>query len=280
MMRFSTVFAKAKDKDDERSINQALAAATKNINDLASAVVNDMVGRFTVQYGLNWPAALAANLGYNWITVFQAALGANWAQALAADAQDGATNGLDAKTVKGSGIGTLSPSLGATFAAAFVGGEYTYGATTTSAPTTAAGHVFVSENAATDEFIAIDGATHFVYQGYRAHGTGAPTWKILWSPSSDGNGGQPPAPRPTSGTPAGGADAPGQYYSGGVSNASIYNAGSVSKATGQWEFSCTTFVSATGVIVAAKTINRIGNGYDGFSVSASETCVYDARRIS
>lgn len=38
MKRYSTVFAKTKDKNDERSINQALAAATHNINDLANAV--------------------------------------------------------------------------------------------------------------------------------------------------------------------------------------------------------------------------------------------------
>jgi hypothetical protein len=197
----------------------------------------------------------------------------------------GPAGGLDAGTVSGYGIGvSASPQMATSLDNYRTSGFFYDPGNLTNSPNgvNAASIIVIAEQntAWVSQFAIFRFASAGIVFKIRRFNTTWGAWETVWTPTSDGNGGQPPAPKPTSGTPAGGADAPGQYYSGSVSNASIYNAGPVSKATGQWEFSCTTFVSATGVIVAAKTINRIGNGYDGFFVSASETCVYDARRIS
>jgi len=96
-----------------------------------------------------------------------------------------------------------------------------------------------------------------------------------------GNGGQPPAPKPTTGTPSSGADGPGQMYTGSTSNAAIYGAGAVSKSTGVWFGWFTTWTTATGVITATKTGAAYGGGNTAlFTVSASETCNWFAVRVA
>lgn len=85
-----------------------------------------------------------------------------------------------------SAIGTLAPTL-TTFAASLGSGLFAYGASTTGAPSTNAGNVFVNAGTS-DAFLAFDLTTGFFYTGQRAHGTGAVTWRQLWDSGTDGTG--------------------------------------------------------------------------------------------
>ena len=71
----------------------------------------------------------------------------------------------------------------------------------------------------------------------------------IWSTANDGNAGQQPCPKPTAGTPTGGANAVGQYIAEDISSstADIYPSGITSR-TGTWEYQLIGFVAATGVL--------------------------------
>jgi hypothetical protein len=110
------------------------------------------------------------------------------------------------------------------------------------------------------------------------------SWDAAWTPRydyySDGNLAQPPAPKPTTGTPAGGANAPGQAIQGTVTAGnSVYYSGP-SNLTGQWKITAVTFNTSTGAIwTSSTTLGTIGNGF-WFTVPASSSTVFYTERQS
>jgi hypothetical protein len=97
---------------------------------------------------------------------------------------------FDADTVSGAGIGTAASIL-ATFSATLTSTLFSYAGSTTGAPTTDAGNGIVICDASRDVFW-VHASTAVLYHGYRGHGAGAISWEKIWTPVSDGNGGQPP----------------------------------------------------------------------------------------
>jgi len=97
----------------------------------------------------------------------------------------------------------------------------------------------------------------------------------LWSDTNDGNLGQPPMPRVTSGTPAGGTDGPGKLYTGQVTGTNtLYYSGSTDK-TGTWLLIYTDVASG----VYQRLYGSIGNGAIGV-VAAGSVCDYVCWRLS
>ena len=75
----------------------------------------------------------------------------------------------------------------------------------------------------------------------------------------DGNGGQPPAPKPTDGTPAGGANAQGKFIA--INQNSDYTL----PAGGTWIVAITIFVNSTGVY----STNYVGSDVAGGTTISS-----------
>lgn len=94
------------------------------------------------------------------------------------------------------GVGSASPPGIATFLAVLKSGTYTYGASTAGAPTADQGNVIFIPGISYDSAFATDITHWHTYYGIRGHGNGSFVWNKMWSASSDGNGGQPPAPKP------------------------------------------------------------------------------------
>ncbi|MFA5773012.1 MAG: pyocin knob domain-containing protein [Thermoplasmata archaeon] len=102
---------------------------------------------------------------------------------------------------------------------------------------------------------------------YRQKDTTWGAWKYLWSQDSDGNGGQPPAPKPALGAPAGGANGPGQFIP--ISQYSAYTAPGLGSAYWMGIIICHT--TATGAIVAANSGAGIWAGGTVFTCAAGQT---------
>ena len=96
-------------------------------------------------------------------------------------------------------------------------------------------------------------------------------WESVWSPSSDGNAGQPPAPKPTTGTPAGGANAPGQALSQSIGAGSTVYYSGASNLAGTWKIWCMVRITASNLVDWANTGFGIGSGAFIASVPAGET---------
>ena len=111
---------------------------------------------------------------------------------------------------------------------------------------------------------------------YRYHGS--TSWKSIWTSYSDGNGGQPPAPKPTTGTPAGGTNGVGKVTTayGVAAGTTIYYSGTANLA-GTWELFLFSKVAASGAFNYCDY--SIGSGLKGTVITGNS---YDliARRIS
>lgn len=125
-------------------------------------------------------------------------------------------------------------------------------------------------------YFAQNTATGAVWSGVKT-ATSTVTWQCL----ADGlNGSQPPAPKPTTGTPAGGADGVGQEYNGTLSGpATFYGSGGIAK-SGTWDLWVTT-VTATGAVVLTKTGGAHISGTTAlFSLISGETAQYKCVRVN
>jgi hypothetical protein len=167
---------------------------------------------------------------------------------------DGPSSGLDADTVSGYGIGNNGALL-TTFASASIPNGKYYGSLITGGPAGPNACVIEVLNhvGASDEYKVRDVVSALMYEGQRTHGaTSAITWYQIFSARTDGNGGQPPAPRPAI-SPSGGADTQGQAgsitYSGVT--ADLFPAG-VSKASGIWVYLWIGRVTASGAMTGAQ----------------------------
>jgi hypothetical protein len=101
----------------------------------------------------------------------------------------------------------------------------------------------------------------------------------IWTSTNDGNAGQPPAPKPSA-SPAGGADAPGQftpvaYFAAG---ASVYYSGATNK-TGIWKCVIRAITVATGLPNEDHCGQAIGTGSLG-TVPAGEAYYIYTERLS
>lgn len=96
------------------------------------------------------------------------------------------------------------------------------------------------------------------------------SWHKIWDDVSDGNGGQPPAPKLTTGTPAGGANSPGQGAAASIGAGAIVYYSGATNLTGQWFVYNITYVVATGVIDPPNTGGGVGNGAAIAAVPAGE----------
>lgn len=105
----------------------------------------------------------------------------------------------------------------------------------------------------------------------------SPYWDTVWNTNTDGNVGQPPAPKPTKGTPAGGANGVGQRLSGTAAGGStLYRSGS-SNLTGIWDITAVTFITASGSFLGMQS--EIDTGSMGV-VGAANTVDYVTTRVS
>lgn len=117
-------------------------------------------------------------------------------------------------------------------------------------------------------------AVYLTYERFLESSTWGP-WLPVWNSNSDGNGGQPPAPKPQASPST--ADGPGQEYQGSVTDATVYAAGAAPK-SGTWHYSWLTLTSATGVVVAAKTGVGLASGSASQAIASTETCIFDCWR--
>jgi hypothetical protein len=190
---------------------------------------------------------------------------------------------FDADTVSGAGIGGPCKDLGSGYdlnTTSLAGGLYR-GSNATNGPTLL-GTLNYTLIVLTDS-----GPTrvtqllfsHSSSQLSMFHRTFTGTWGA-WQCDSDGlNGSQPPAPK-LSTSPAGGSDAPGQYYTRtqvGVGN--IYANGSAGSKTGTWRIHYDVYVTATGVFVGAVNDLAPGSAVETGG-SAANTYVIEAWRES
>ena len=88
-----------------------------------------------------------------------------------------------------------------------------------------------------------------------------------WGSGNDGNGGQPPAPKPALGAPAGGANGPGQFIP--ISQYSAYTAPGLGSAYWMGIIICHT--TATGAIVTANSGAGIWAGGTVFTCAVGQT---------
>ncbi len=104
-------------------------------------------------------------------------------------------------------------------------------------------------------------------------------WHPIWSSYADGNIGQQPAPKPTTGTPVGGADAPGQVIKEVMTaGTAFYHSGSVNK-TGTWDLKILAKINASGLTDFVYSVRLIGSGVAG-TVAAGETYYIETTRQS
>lgn len=101
---------------------------------------------------------------------------------------------------------------------------------------------------------------------------------IYWGAHNDGNGGQPPSPKPSA-TPIGGTNAVGQSYTDSLpAGSTLYYSGS-SNITGTWRVVSLVFTTA-GAVNAGLT-NMGANGSGTFiTVPAGHTCIYSTVRTA
>lgn len=193
----------------------------------------------------------------------------------------GAGGGLAADSVPDCGIGAAGffyNSVESWTAHPINGGFCFFGPSTTGLPSTGYWKALFSDSYGGDGFVIVVNLASDAVYVQRRNGW---AWSGVWNCLSDGlNAGQPPAPRPTSGTPAGGANGPGKVIAPesqvGVGN--IYYSGLTSK-TGTWKISLFVFNTATGMPLSDGIYT--GSGASVISAgNASYTYKINAERVS
>lgn len=184
---------------------------------------------------------------------------------------------LDADTVSGSGIGVDNQSATlltteANIDAIAKGGIYKfYSATVGPFPGAGVSILACPYGASAFNFFAMQNAG-----ALKTRYTGQATWRTVWSTANDGNGGQPPAPKPTTGTPAGGANGVGQFIS--IAQSTDYTVPGTAGTL--WAYNLLAIVIATGVIVTANTGDGIITGGSTLACPASSIIIGHVWRMS
>jgi len=182
--------------------------------------------------------------------------------------------------VSGYGIGVAGRNISAlpggnTFLQNIPSGIY-FGSSITGGPRADANEyefIVLANSGGADSILASCRQDGAMFKGRRLYGGGAVTWDTVFTSLTDGNDGQQPAPKPTLGTPAGGANGVGQgivILPGAGVGYTLPNPGTSGSSTWKWNYTKrngTNFIIADaginvgGTLIASGTSTDIVQGY-------------------
>jgi len=184
--------------------------------------------------------------------------------------------GLNADTVSGYGIGTMMypiTSLSVLQALPKKGGIFTfYSVTEGPFPNEGVRIIILPYDSNTNGYLAISSSGKIKFS------IDASTWIPVWTSGNDGNGGQPPAPKPSA-NPAGGTNAPGQFLYGTVTAGNQLYFSGTSNQSGTWLILIQTYFNSTGL--PDYTLFSLATGGGAWvTVPTGETTNWQAWRIA